>query len=130
MLFDKNHTQDFLLDANVDPMIAAQVATSLDGVVSASTAQLEDQVQFDFVVPSDRWPAISAQLRAVPSSMIEIEDVPSSNGRVIEATVWVNKGELTQSQAEASLRAMGPTDDVDFNDVITDDDEQAIHNSQ
>lgn len=130
MLYDKNHTQDFLVDANVDPLLAAQVANTLDGVASASAGQLEDKVQFDFVTPAKDWPQIASQLRSMPSSMVEFEDVPTSSGKMIEVTLWVNTGEMAANDAQASLDAMLPADVVDFDVMLDDEDEIAAHNNQ
>jgi len=129
MLLVESNIRDFMLDSQVEPTIAAQVAHSLDGTLSTGIADADGQIRFDGAVKADKWPAIAQQLRAVPASMISIDDVPSGSGGLVQFTVCVNEGPMSNSDTQDSfdmLRVTHSDDAVDELDALIEDDEEII----
>ena len=118
MIFEKNQVRNVLLEQGVESFIAAAVANSLDGTIGTGVGVTGNQtegdddsamVQFDGMVSAERWPAVYDKLQSVPTRLIEIDEMPTTNGRNVEFTIRVSEKPLEMDETARVIEGLRDT---------------------
>lgn len=112
MIFEERSVRDVLLSTQVEPLVAAQVASALHGTMGANTQQLEDEqeVQFDGLATAEQWPAVFDKLSHIPPRLVQIDEFQTAGGNV-EYTVRVREIPITDNEAEQIVTGLRFGDD-------------------
>ena len=100
MLLVENQVRHVLLDNDIEPIVAHQVASALDGVFSPCVAPVDHAIQIDGMVSAERWPELYSQLTSVSDRVMQITNVGTNAKGDVDFTLFVGDNKLTEEEGD------------------------------